>query len=341
MKGKSDNQIILYTSTDGKTKVQVNIDPKQNTIWLTQAQMVDLFQSSKSNISEHISNIFAEGELDESSTVRDFRTVQKEGNRSVSRELTYYNLDVVISVGYRVKSLRGTKFRIWATEILEEYVRKGFTMNDELLKRAGGGNYFKELISRIRDIRSSEKVFYRQILDIYATSVDYDPKAETTREFFKLVQNKMHFAVHGKTAPELIMGRANAGLPFMGLTAFKGDKPTKDEATTAKNYLNETEITQLNRIVSMYLDYAEDQAEQEQTMKMSDWIEKLDMFLRFNKKELLTHAGTISHETAVEHATNEYEKYKEKTKLELTKAEQDFLSTVYETYRLLENKKPK
>ncbi|MCL2851305.1 MAG: virulence RhuM family protein [Firmicutes bacterium] len=329
-----DNQIILYTSADGKTKVQVNIDPNQNTVWLTQAQMSELFDVDVSGVSRHIANVFETGELDPNGNLQKLQITK-------FKPTEHYSLNVVLAVGYRVNSLRGTQFRIWATEILEEYVRKGFAMNDELLKRAGGGNYFKELISRIRDIRSSEKVFYRQILDIYATSVDYDPKAETTREFFKIVQNKMHFAVHGKTAAELIVGRANAELPFMGLTAFKGNKPTKDEATIAKNYLNEKEITQLNRIVSMYLDYAEDQAEQEQAMKMTDWIEKLDMFLRFNKKELLTHAGTISHENAMEHATGEYEKYKEKTRLELTQAEEDFLATVHETYRLLENKKPK
>jgi len=340
-KDKNDNQFLMYTTADGKTKLRVNVSPKENTVWLSQMQMAELFQTTKQNVSLHINNVLDEGELIKNSTVKEYLTVQREGNRDVERNIEYYNLDMIISVGYRIKSLRGTQFRIWATNVLNEYIRKGFAMNDELLKEAGGGSYFKELLQRIRDIRSSEKVFYRQILDIYATSVDYDPKSETTIEFFKVVQNKMHFAVHGKTAAELIVARANAELPFMGLTAFKGDFPVKSEITTAKNYLSEKEIKHLNLLVSMYLDYAENQANKEVTMTMNDWVLRLNEFLNFNKESILSNAGSISHETAVEHAENEYEKYKVKSYNELTQVEKDFLEIIHETYKLLENKKPK
>ena len=323
----------MYTTQDGETKIRANFDVEQNTVWLSQAQMAELFMRDQSTISKHINNTYKDGELDKKSTM------QKMHIANSDKPVEFFNLDVIISVGYRVKSLRGSQFRIWATKILHEYIKKGFAMNDELLKEAGGGNYFKELIQRIRDIRSSEKVFYRQILDIYATSIDYDPKAEVTKEFFKIVQNKMFYAVNKMTAPEIIVGRANAELPFMGLTAFRGNFPMKSEVNIAKNYLSEQEIKSLNRIVSMYLDYAEEMAEQEKAMTMQDWVKKLDKFLQFNNKEILLNAGSISREIADEHAFNEYDKYREKTHDELTQVERDFLQNIKETYKLLENKK--
>src|SRR3989339_413222 len=289
---ENNNEIIIYQTQDGKTKIDVKIE--NDTVWLSQAQMVELFQSSKATISEHISNVFAEGELDESSTVRKSRTVQNEGSRSVSRDIKYYNLDVIIAVGYRVKSPRGTQFRIWATQVLKEYIVKGFSMNDDLLKKAGGGSYWQELLERIRDIRSSEKVFYRQILDIYSTSRDYDPKAELTQKFFKIVQNKMHFAAHGHTAAEVLYLRADGDKPFMGVQTFQGAQPTKSEAKVAKNYLNEDELKILNRIVSAYLEFAELQAIRKVPMYMKDWIAKLDDFIAMTGSELLKDVGKIS-----------------------------------------------
>lgn len=320
------NEIIIYQTQDGKTKLNVKIE--NDTVWLSQAQMMDLFQSSKANISEHISNIFAEGELNENSTVRNFRTVQIEGNRSVSRDITHYSLDVIISVGYRVKSLQGTQFRIWANQVLKEYLIKGFAMNDDLLKKAGGGNYWNELLERIRDIRSSEKVFYRQILDIYATSIDYDQKSEYSQLFFKTVQNKMHFAVHGHTAPEILYLRADSEKPFMGMTTFKGKKPAQADVKVAKNYLNEDELKILNRIVSAYLEFAELQALRQNPMHMKDWITKLDDFIKMTGSELLENAGTISHLEAENKALQEYEKYREKTKNELSEVEIHFIESV-------------
>jgi len=340
-KEKSTLQLVMYTTVDGRTKLRVNIDPTLHTAWLTQAQIVDLFQSSKSNISEHIKHILQEGELEEEATVRNFRTVQSEGTRQVEREITYYNLDMILAIGYRVRSIRGTQFRKWATEILEEYIRKGFAMNDELLKQAGGGNYFKELLARIRDIRSSEKVFYRQVLDLFATSIDYNAKSETAITFFKEMQNKLHFAVHGKTAAELIADRANAELPFMGLTAFKGTRPQREEALIAKNYLNEGEIKTLNLMVSSYLDSAELKAEQEIPMKMADWVKELERFLNYQNKPILQNAGKVSHEQAMEIANGEYETYIKKSNEELTQVEHDFLETIQRTYKLLEGKKSK
>ncbi|MCL2844801.1 MAG: virulence RhuM family protein [Chitinivibrionia bacterium] len=333
---KNKNEIIIYQSEDGQTKVEVLLN--NDNVWLPLDKIAQIFGRDKSTVSRHIKNIFEDGELDKKATVANFATVQTEGTRQVMRDIEFYNLDMIISIGYRVNSQNGILFRKWATEILKEYIRKGFAMNDELLKEAGGGNYFKELISRIRDIRSSEKVFYRQILDIYATSVDYDPKSETSIEFFKLVQNKMHYAAHGKTAAELIVERASSELPFMGLTAFKGKKPTKNEAIIAKNYLNEKEIKALNLITSMYLDYAERQAQKEEVMYMKDWVVKLDTFLKNNDENILQNAGSVSREFAVEHANNEYDIYREKTKNELTQVEQDFLETIRATYKLLENK---
>lgn len=299
-----ENEIIIYQTQDGKTKIDVKIE--NETVWLTQAQMTELFETTKQNISLHIKNIFEEGELNEVSTVKDFLTVQNEGTRQVSRNVKYYNLDVIISVGYRVKSLRGTQFRIWATQVLKEYLKKGFALNDDLLKQAGGGGYWKELLERIRDIRSSEKVFYRQILDIYATSIDYNPDSDETRMFFKVVQNKMHFAAHGHTAPEVIYLRADSAKTNMGLTVFQGNHPRKDEVTVAKNYLTEQELNILNRLTSAYLEFAELQAIRQNPMTMKDWIVKLDDFIKMTGSELLKNAGTISKLEAENKALAEY-----------------------------------
>ncbi len=300
-------EIVIYQTDDGETKIDVRF--VDETVWLTQAQLIDLFQSSKANISEHIKNIYEEGELDEESTVRKFRTVQIEGNRSVTRNLTHYNLDMIISLGYRVRSKIATNFRKWATERLKEYIIKGFTMDDERLKNLGGGNYWKELLDRIRDIRSSEKVMYRQVLDLYATSIDYDPKSAESVAFFKMVQNKLHFAAHGHTAAEVIYERADAEKPFMGLTAFSGDFPTEKDIVIAKNYLSEDELRILNAIVSGYFDFAEVQALRHRPMYMSDYVEHLDSVLKSTGEQLLSGAGKISHTQAVKKAQQEYQKY--------------------------------
>lgn len=331
-----ENNIIIYQTNDGRTKIDVKIEDE--TVWLTQAQMVELFQSSKSNISEHISHIFEEKELSETSTVRKFRTVQKEGSRDVARMVDYYNLDVIISVGYRVKSLRGTQFRIWATQILKEYMIKGFAMDDDRLKNLGGGGYWYELLERIRDIRASEKVFYRQVLDIYATSIDYDPKADTSVDFFKKVQNKIHYAVSKQTAAEIIYFRADAEKEFMGLTSFKGKEPHLSDAKVAKNYLNEPELRAMGQLVSGYLDFAERQAERHHPMRMKDWAEHLDKILTATGEELLQGAGSISHQKAIEKATNEYKKYCAKT---LSNAEQDYLASIKSLEKQAEKHKKK
>lgn len=332
----SESNIIIYQTEDGKTKIETRLE--NETVWLTLNQMAELFQKAKSTISEHISNLFSEGELDKNSTVRNFRTVQFEGNRKVERLLEFYNLDVIISVGYRVKSHQGTKFRQWATARLKEYIVKGFTMNDELLKQAGGGNYFDELLARIRDIRSSEKVFWRKVLDIYATSIDYDPKQEISVQFFQTVQNKMHWAAHGNTAAEIIYKRIDAHKPNLGLTTFKGDKPTKQETEIAKNYLTENELNILNRMVTAYLELAELQALNQKPMYMKDWIERLDDFLKMTGNEILKNVGTISHEQALKKAKLEYEKYKELNKNELSKAEENFIKQIDKTIKNIENK---
>ncbi len=315
--------IILYQTPDGQSKIEVTLS--DDTVWLTADQMAELFQRNKSTISRHIKNVFEEGELQADSTVAFFATVQNEGRRNVERNIAFYNLDMIISIGYRVKSHRGVQFRIWATNVLREYIVKGFAMNDELLKRAGGGNYFDELLARIRDIRSSEKVFYRKVLEIYALSIDYDPRAEATQRFFQTVQNKMHFSAHGHTAAEVIFERANAEKDFMGLTSWSGAMPKRTDAEVAKNYLSEDELDTLNRIVSLYLDFAELQAKSHQPMYMKDWIQKLDDFLKLSGKELLTHAGKISAEIAKQKADTEYEKFKERTKYELSPVEIHFL----------------
>ena len=285
-------QILLYQTPDGVTKIEVKL--QNETVWLSLDQMAELFQRNKSTISRHIKNVFEEGELQPDSTVAFFATVQTEGKRKVERDIAYYNLDMIISVGYRVHSYRGVQFRQWATSVLKEYIKKGFVLNDELLKNAGRGNYFDELLARIRDIRSSEKIFYRKVLEIYALSIDYDPRVEITKQFFATVQNKMHFAAHGHTAAEIIYDRANAAKDFMGLTTWTGMMPKRTDAEFAKNYLNEEEIDTLNRIVNLYIDYAELRAKDHKPMYMRDWIQKLDDFLRLSDKEILTHAGSIS-----------------------------------------------
>ena len=331
-----ENEIIIYQTQDGQTKIDVKLE--NETVWLTQNQMAELFQTTKQNVSSHIKNIFEEGELSENSTVKDYLTVQQEGNRKVSRNVSHYNLDVIISVGYRVKSLRGTQFRIWATQVLKEYMKKGFALNDDLLKQAGGGGYWKELLERIRDIRSSEKVFYRQILDIYATSTDYNPNAEETKLFFKVVQNKMHFAAHGHTAAEIVYLRADSTKDNMGLTVFKGNHPKKDEVTVAKNYLDEKELNILNRITSAYLEFAELQAIRQIPMTMKDWIVKLDDFIKMTGSELLNNPGKILKLEAENKALAEYAKYKETIKDELSEVEKHFLASVKQTQKQLEQK---
>ena len=318
--------IILYQTPDGQSKIEVTLS--NDTVWLTVDQMAELFQRNKSTISRHIRNIFEEGELNADMVVAFFATTTQHGaikGKMQTHQTAFYNLDMIISVGYRVNSHRGVQFRIWATQVLREYLIKGFAMNDELLKRAGGGNYFDELLARIRDIRSSEKVFYRKVLEIYALSIDYDPRAEATQQFFKTVQNKMHFSAHGHTAAEIIYERADAQKDFMGLTSWTGALPKRTDAEVAKNYLSADELDTLNRIVSLYLDFAELQAKSHQPMYMKDWIQKLDDFLKLSGKELLTHAGRISAEIAKRKADMEYDKFKVRTANELTPVEIHFL----------------
>ena len=316
-------QFLLYQTPDGDSQIEVKL--QNDTVWLSLDQMAELFQRNKSTISRHIKNVLEDGELQEEATIANFATVQNEGTRKVERVIAYYNLDMIISVGYRVHSYRGVQFRIWATKVLKEYIVKGFAMNDDLLKRAGGGNYFDELLARIRDIRSSEKVFYRKVLEIYALSIDYDPRVEMTQKFFKTIQNKMHYSVHGHTAAEIIYERADAEKDFMGLTTWSGAMPSKPEAEIAKNYLTHEEIKSLNRIVSLYLDFAEMQAEEHRPMYMKDWINILDDFLRISRKDILTHAGKISAKLAKEKADQEYDKFKERTKNNLSTVEIHFL----------------
>ena len=316
----NNSEIIIYNTEDGECKVDVRLD--EDTVWLTQEQMSELFQKAKSTINEHIKNIYADGELKIENTLRKF------GNSEFSTKPTnYYNLDMIISVGYRVKSQRGVQFRIWASSILKEYLKKGFVMDDERLKNLGGGGYFKELLERIRDIRASEKVFYRQVLEIYATSIDYDPKVEESIVFFKKVQNKIHYAVSGETAAEVIYNRADAEKEFMGLTTFSGNQPTLSEAKIAKNYLSEKELRSMGQLVSGYLDFAERQAEREIPMTMSDWAKHLDGILTSTGEQLLIGNGSISHVQAMEKAENEYKKYKEKT---LSDVEKDYLNSIEE-----------
>ena len=324
----SDNKgnIILYQSADGTSNIEVTL--ANDTVWLTADQMAELFQRNKSTISRHIKNVFEEGELSREVVVAKFATTTRHGaieGKGQTHIVDYYNLDMIISIGYRVKSHRGVQFRIWATNVLREYLVKGFALNDDLLKRAGGGNYFDELMARIRDIRSSEKLFYRKVLEIYALSIDYDPRAEATQKFFKTVQNKMHYSVHGHTAAEIIYSRADAEKDFMGLTTWTGALPKKTDAEYAKNYLTAEEMDMLNRIVSLYLDFAELQAQNHTPMYMKDWIQKLDDFLKLSGKELLTHAGTISAELAKQKADTEYDKFKERSLTQLSPVEIHFL----------------
>ena len=316
-------QIILYQTQGGETKIEVRL--VNESVWLTADQMAELFQRDRSTIQRHVKKIYEEGELQPDSTCAFFAQVQTEGKRQVERQIPIYNLDMIISVGYRVNSHRGVQFRQWATQVLKEYMIKGFALNDDLLKNAGQGNYFDELLARIRDIRSSEKVFYRKVLEIYALSIDYDPRTETTQQFFKTVQNKMHFAAHGHTAAEVIYDRANAENDFMGLTTWRGVLPTKQEAEIAKNYLSEEEVDMLNRIVNLYLDFAELQAKSHVPMYMKDWIKKLDDFLSLSGKELLTYAGSISAEVAKLKADTEYEKFRERTQYQLSPVEIHFI----------------
>lgn len=330
-------QILLYQTPDGESRIEVRL--QEETVWLSLEQMAELFQRNKSTIFRHIKNVFEEGELQPNTTVAFFATVQMEGKRKVERDIAYYNLDMIISVGYRVHSYRGVQFRMWATNVLKEYIVKGFAINDDLLKRAGGGNYFDELLARIRDIRSSEKVFYRKVLEIYALSIDYDPRVEMTQEFFKTVQNKMHYSVHGHTAAEIIYERADAQKDFMGLTTWTGAMPKRTDAEIAKNYLSQEEVTTLNRIVSLYLDFAELQAEEHRPMYMKDWIAILDDFLRISRKDILTHAGRVSAQLAKAKADSEYDKFKERTKNDLSAVEIHFLEQFEREQKKLTNKR--
>lgn len=327
-------QFLLYQTPDGDSQIEVKL--QNDTVWLSLDQMAELFQRNKSTISRHVKNVLEDGELEKKSVVAFFATTASD---SKTYSVAYYNLDMIISVGYRVHSYRGVQFRIWATKVLKEYIVKGFAMNDDLLKRAGGGNYFDELLARIRDIRSSEKVFYRKVLEIYALSIDYDPRVEMTQKFFKTVQNKMHYSVHGHTAAEIIYERADAQKDFMGLTTWAGAMPTKPEAEIAKNYLTHEEVNSLNRIVSLYLDFAEMQAEEHRPMYMKDWINILDDFLRISRKDILTHAGKVSAKLAKEKADNEYDKFKERTQNNLSAVEIHFLENFErEQKRLLRDK---
>lgn len=325
-----ESNIIIYQTQDGKTKIDVKID--NDTVWLNQSQIAELLQTTKQNVSSHIQNIFKEQELVENSVVKDFLTTATDGK---DYNVKHYSLDVIISVGYRVKSLRGTQFRIWATQILKEYMIKGFAMDDDRLKNLGGGGYWHELLERIRDIRASEKVFYRQVLDIYATSIDYDPHADTSVDFFKKVQNKIHYAVSHQTAAEIIYSRADAQKEFMGLTTFKGKEPHLSDAIVAKNYLDEKELRVMGQIVSGYLDFAERQAERHQAMTMKDWAEHLDKILTATGEDLLQGAGSVSHQKAVNKAKDEYKKYQAKT---LSAAEKDYLESLKTIEKQLEKK---
>lgn len=322
-KDNNQGEIVIYQTDNGDTKIDVRF--VDETVWLTQAQLCELYQTSKSNVSEHIKNIFEEGELEENSTVRKFRTVQNEGERIVTREQLHYNLDMIISLGYRIKSITATQFRRWATERLKEYMIKGFTMDDERLKNLGGGNYWKELLDRIRDIRSSEKVMYRQVLDLYATSVDYNPKSSETIAFFKMVQNKLHYAAHGHTAAEVVYERVDANKPFMGMKAFDGDFPTAKDICVAKNYLNEDELKVLNNIVSGYFDFAEIQAMRHNPVYMSDYVDQLDNLIQVTGGKVLDNAGKISHKQALEKASEEYKKYVNQN---LSPVEEAYLQTI-------------
>lgn len=328
-----DTEIILYQSEDGTTKIDVRMEDE--TVWLSLDQIAELFLRDKSTISRHLKNIFEEGELPRSSVVANFATTATDGK---TYQVDYYNLDVIIAVGYRVKSPRGTQFRMWATERLREYLVKGFTMNDDLLKKAGGGNYWKELVERIRDIRSSEKVFYRQLLDLFATSVDYNPKSDESRQFFQIVQNKLHYAVNRQTAAEIIFSRADAEQPYMGMKSFHGEQPHKDDALVAKNYLDEKELAVLNRMVSAFFDLAELHAMNHEHLYMRDWLSQVDDFAERYGKGVLKNAGLVSHETAIEKAAAEYKKYSKRVENLPSAAERDYLAAVKQAQKKLMGK---
>ncbi len=324
----NSNDIIIYQSEDGKTHIEVRVE--NETVWLNQNQLCELYQTSKSNVSEHIKHIFEDGELDPNMVVRKFRTTTQHGaieGKTQSHEVTFYNLDMIISLGYRIRSIVATHFRRWATERLKEYIIKGFTMDDERLKQLGGGNYWKELLDRIRDIRSSERVLYRQVLDLYATAVDYDPRSNISVAFFKIVQNKLHYAAHGHTAAEVLYDRADNEKPFMGMTTFKGDWPTLQDARIAKNYLSQDELKILNNLVSGYFDFAEIQAMRHQPMYMADYIKQLDTILTSTGQELLTDAGSVSHDQAMAKVKAEYDLWREHT---LSPVEQAYFDTIKE-----------
>ena len=330
---ESNGSIIIYQSEDGSVRIDVRLEDE--TVWLTQQQMADLYGSSRTNVVEHIKHIYEEGELSEDATCRKFRQVRMEGAREVTRDIPYYNLDMIISLGYRIRSIIATRFRQWATERLHEYIVKGFALDDERLKNLGGGGYWKELLDRIRDIRSSEKVLYRQVLDLYATAVDYDPRSETSRLFFKIVQNKLHYAAHGHTAAEVIFERADAEKPFMGLTTFKGELPCLNEVKIAKNYLSGDELKILNNLVSGYFDFAEIQALKHRPMYMEDYIRQLDNILMANGEGLLVDGGSVSHEEAMEKAIAEYRKYQVKT---LSPVEQAYLESIKSVEKKIKRK---
>ena len=335
----NNSNIIMYTTEDGLTKIETTFE--DDTVWLSLDQMAELFQRDKSTISRHIKKIYEEGELQRDSTVANFATVQMEGERQVERYIDYYNLDVIISVGYRVKSHRGTQFRIWAMGILKEYMKKGFALDDDRLKRLGGGNYFDELLARIRDIRSSEKVFWRKVLEIYATSIDYDPHAEASVLFFKQVQNKMHWAAHKHTAAEVIYQRADAEKENMGLTSWSGDTIHRSDVEVAKNYLTEAELDALNKIVTAYLDIAEVHALNQEPMYMKDWLETIDDYLKMTRRDILTTSGHVSHKQAIEKAHAEYDKYKNRLEDNLSPVEKDFIASIVALEQLADSNKNK
>lgn len=325
-------EFLLYQTEDGRTRLDIRLAGQ--TLWLTQAQMAELFQTSTQNVTLHLKGIYEEGELAEEATCKDYLQVRSEGVRQVSRNIKHYNLDAVLAVGYRVKSHRGTQFRIWATTTLREYLVKGFALDDDRLKRAGGDDYFEELLARIRDIRSSEKVFWKKILDIYATSIDYDGNAESSQLFFKTVQNKMHWAAHGHTAAEVVALRADAGKPNMGLTSWTGESPRRTDVSIAKNYLNAEELETLNRVVTAYLEFAELQARNRRPMTMKDWIAKLDDFLKLSGQEILTHAGRISHDVAVAKAESQFDAYQASQASLSNQAERDFEAAIQQAKQL-------
>ena len=333
MKEKQKNNIIIYKTEDGKTDITVRLENED--VWLSQQQMAELYQTSRTNVVEHIKHIFEEGELAEEATCRKFRQVQREGGRNVERKIPFYNLNMIISLGYRIKSRIATSFRIWATKRLKEYIVKGFTMDDERLKASGGGNYWKELLDRIRDIRSSEKVLYRQVLDLYATSVDYSPKSKASITFFKTIQNKLHYAAHGHTAAEVIAKRADAGKPFMGLLSFAGKEVQKKDISIAKNYLSEKELKVLNNIVSAYFDLAEVKAMNEEQMSMNDWLLQFDKLITAFDQKVLTTPGKVSHDKALAKAEKEYRKYQVKT---LSPVEEAYLDTIKTVQKKIEKK---